>query len=42
MQMELNYFAGLTLFQSIYYNGKAPGAEFQYSNTVIDVAGDFI
>ena len=42
--MGLNYFTGLTPFQSIDYNGKAPGAEFQYSNsnTVIDVAGDFI
>ena len=27
----------LTPFQSIYYNGKAPGVEFQ-----LDVAGDFI
>jgi len=28
----LNYFTRLTPFQSIYYNGKAPGAEFQYSD----------
>ena len=35
--MEMNYFAGLTPFQSIYYNGKLQELNF---SILINVAGD--